>query len=263
MFLLFAILLCSMGCAPSGDTDILTTESNRETEDSIPSEITKADETPTQESDPSEIIGCAIEYIFYSIADLETYVYTGSRNAADYSHETNPNLYIFPERILSDRYLPLASRLGIDDSQFSVVRATWQHTEGLAVRFRYYLDHVYITFTKTEASSTKQYILSKNHALTENTITAYRADDIPYNGYVCRTIDNVDVIYRIKNGIKLTATLVIDGFVISVYGTDGITDEKRAEAYQDFMTSEKTAPFSALFSDDADTFAAAIAKLKE
>ena len=149
--LIIELLICLSSCSSSNLNEI------------IQSDIISLSIKTETEYDNHDIIDCSIEYFFYSIADMETFINTGSKNVNDYSKAPEIKLEDMPKRDLSKRYMSLVSGLEIDEKQFTKHNASFQFTIGGKVEYRYYLDNSFITIKETDAASLEDYMSESYH----------------------------------------------------------------------------------------------------
>ena len=266
VILLIAVLIvlplasCSTD-TPSLDPSENSTTNHREqtqdsTEDSKESNETSSrnPEEQTTQKQEDGYDACFIEYFFYSVADLHTYVTTGSQNLADYSA---PPEYAFedmlaPKVILACGYAPLTGLFDCDESLFDTVQASFSYSDSGKMRYRYYMDDTCVTvFPMEKRSLIDCYSDRRQETLTQKDFLDYTAESLATDkGHILRRVGDIEVIYYIKDGVTKEAHVMMgDAYVIvncAIYSDKNTV----AQEFADFMTDEKTAAFAKLFSSD-------------
>lgn len=253
------ILVSVSGCASSSTN---TTSEVPDTTSKSGDKISSSESTSEESIPDSPSQGSAIEYLFYSIADMEKYINSGSRNTADYSKPPSIPLEDFPEIALSNRYISLISILGIDEKLFSCHEASFQLTEGGKIKYCYYLDNVMIMIEEIDYSTPIEQYMEKFDEYKKNNLLDYQIPNhtsaTVQEGFVLRQSNSTKLVYKMQNGIKKSATILIERYAVTINGTWYSNQEKIVQDYQEFLTSEKTAGIAALFSDDPKTFETSI-----
>lgn len=267
LILLISVLLtlslagCLAELPSPDDSENGTTDHQEQTEDSIedakepnqaPSQ--NPEEQTTQKQEGDDLAACYIEYFFYSVADLHTYVTTGSDDLTDYSA---PPAYAFEDMlaskvILACGYTSLMELFEFDESLFDMVEASFSYSDSRKMCYRYYLDDVCVTvFPMKQRSLIDCYSEHRQETLTVQDLAAYSAESITaQRGHVLRRVGDIEVIYYIKDSVTKEAHVMMgDTYVIvncAIYSDKNTV----AQEFADFMTDEKTAAFAKLFSSD-------------
>jgi hypothetical protein len=206
---------------------------------------------------------CSIEYIFFSIEDMHTYLTTGSTDLRDYKIPPDTKLEdIFPaDKIRAMGYLPLTELFDIDGIEFDYCNASFQYEDG-ELAFRYYLDGMLILISpiKETNQQTLEYF-TKQYNIDSSKISSYSSDLNLDNGYILRHSENFDIIYTVENNIKKHATFVVDGFRVTINSVARSSASTMALDYQAFLSSPNSAPFAALFSNNEQVFQSATRKV--
>ena len=243
-------------------TEAESTSSKSEAETTMASHQTAPQETTIESSISIEDVPCAIEYLFGSIADMETFIYTRSKRQEDYTFRPLVPLEDIPAVDLSKKYLPLASLLEIDEDKFVYHEASFKRTEDGGIEFWYYLDDVYIRIEKTGFSSATDVVRSDLSYGYHQGFSEYDSTLTTANGYFVRAAGKADIVYKLQNGIKKTAIVVVDGFKVTILNTAYSSDNTVAEDYQNFLKSDKTQSIAAFFDNDQTRFQTAMEKLQ-
>lgn len=266
VILLIAVLIvlplasCSTD-TPSLDPSENSTTNHREqtqdsTEDSKESNETSSrnPEEQTTQKQEDGYDACYIEYFFYSVADLHTYVTTGSDDLTDYSA---PPAYAFEDMlaskvILACGYTSLMELFEFDESLFDMVEASFSYSDSRKMCYRYYLDDVCVTvFPMKQRSLIDCYSEHRQETLTVQDLAAYSAESITaQRGHVLRTVGDTEVIYYVKDGVTREAHVMMGNAYVIVNCAIYSDKNTVAQEFADFMTDEKTAAFAKLFSSD-------------
>ena len=234
-----------MGGSP-GTTDMATTAMQGESK-----------EAPNDAS-------CKIYPLFYSIEDLDRYVTTGSLNLEDYKYAPNGNFsgIYSPELLQSQPYSSIYRFFDFEEDIFDCVRVSISLEENDRYEYSYYLDDVWIIiqYVGTKATTLSTYAERRKISITADSSATLQSDTLVNNGYKTEKCGEFDVVYTMKDGEKRDASIVIDGFFILVLPCVEVSAyfDTEEQAYANFMTSPKYAAFSSLFSDDPQTFEAAV-----
>jgi len=248
ILLVIFLLTSAFGCASP------TTDNDNKTESTV--NTTGAPVTPNNEN-----VGCQVDYYFYSIKDLETYILTGSKNPADYSRDPSPGFSFLPSNGLLKNYIS-PSVLGIDENLFLSSAASFKFGDNGNIIYNFYLDGILIIIEETDVETTEQYLSRFYSEFTSDKLTAYQNNISLKNGYVKRQYNNIDLIYKMENNTRRIATFLIDGFSVSINSTFRSNANTMVQDYQAFLTSPKTATIAALFSDDPEVFQNIINNIK-
>ena len=267
VILLIAVLIVLPLASCSTDTPSLDPSENSTTnhreqtqdsaEDSKESNETSSrnpEEQTTQKQEGDDLAACYIEYFFYSVADLHTYVTTGSDDLTDYSA---PPAYAFEDMlaskvILACGYTSLMELFEFDESLFDMVEASFSYSDSRKMCYRYYLDDVCVTvFPMKQRSLIDCYSEHRQETLTVQDLAAYSAESITaQRGHVLRTVGDTEVIYYVKDGVTREAHVMMGNAYVIVNCAIYSDKNTVAQEFADFMTDEKTAAFAKLFSSD-------------
>lgn len=266
LFVTFMLIFVMVGCS-SADTQRLnnkqpTSDATFSTVESTAKEIVTSANIELSGNEEA----CRIEYIFYSIADLTTYVTTGSTDLKDYKYEPDSPLTQTPSPdILKScgEYIPISDYFTIDESLFNSVEASFVFMDNGGIRYAYAFDNLYITmhYVGNDPSETtlSHYTKRQGLSMSADSTAVFNPNAQIENGLSVRSYGSYDVVYTMENNLKRAAYVLIDGFYIMISNTAASDYFDTVEQdYTEFMTSPKYAPFAALFSDDQQTFETAV-----
>ncbi len=256
------LLLSLVGC--SENLSIANNKIGSEIHSNENDVTTAKTETPVQTTKRMDVQARPVYYRFYSVSDLDTYVKTGSTDPDDYLYTyVDPFEDMLPADFIRDMgYVSLESLLPFDESDFDHVEAYFRFVDS-AMEYHYLLDDVIITVTSltgsTNETTESYYKRHYNDSSSEDMTLNQNSTASLINKYEVRKCENYDVVYTMNHGVKEDAYILIDGFFIRITSTGLFAEESELEQrYSTFMTSPKYAAFSALFSDDQETFEAAV-----
>lgn len=215
----------------------------------------------------------AIECRFYSIEDLETYLFTGSTQAIDYA--ILPEFDAFPQindykthEYAKVGYVSLEKIYGISvDDVDSFDSVTFQLSTDFIV-YNYYFDTNCITVIYSPGcfkglSTADYYSAYSNYSLASYSPTRYAESSKVVDGYVLREYGEKEIVYTYRNGIPRIAGMLQGEYFLSITTASSSDVETARTEYLNFMTSDDFASISALFSTDLETFGAAINKTEK
>ena len=210
----------------------------------------------------------AIECRFYSVEDLETYLFTGSTRATNY--EILPEFDTFPQiddhktyEYAKAGYVSLEKAYGIcidDIDSFDSV--TFQLSRDFII-YKYYFDTNLITVIFSpvcfKGLSTSDYYSALSDYLSVSYSPIRYAESLNIvDGYVSRECGEKEIVYTYRNGIPRIAGILQDDYFISVTTASSSDVEEARTEYLHFMASKDFASVSALFSTDPETFGTAL-----
>lgn len=215
----------------------------------------------------------AIECRFYSIEDLETYLFTGSTQAMDYG--TLPEFDTFPQingykthEYAKAGYVSLEKTYGICvDDMDSFDSVTFQLSTDFIV-YNYYFDTNCITVIYSPGcfkglSTSDYYSAYSNYSLASYSPTQYIESSKVVDGYVLRKYGEKEIVYTYRNGIPRIAGMLQGEYFLSVTTASSSDVETARTEYSAFIASEDFSSISALFSTNSETFGAAINKIEK
>ncbi len=254
------------------DTNSLTGETPPPTEIVIPSPLQYAEKGDlSKEFVDSNGDAYEIEYEFYSLADVKTYL-SGSKSPDDY--EVPPKLVTmydtFPMRYFLDN-VPL-------DEIFANVNHSLDHPTRIYARpsftvFTYkYEDFACQAYRSDhfQGNTSSDYYTAKTEAY--ETLTPFGPENIGTfealsqtleqdgAGYVTRTVAGYEAVYEYKDHQLQSVTLIVDDCLVII--TRATNDEKdSAERFAAFMENEANAAVAPFFSTDEKEYTKALATL--
>ena len=200
-----------------------------------------------------QYIGVVIIPKFYTINDLETYIYTNSKNMDDYSIppvdiELSAGVYMQDSHRLKDWYIPIWDWLGLSDMKDIV--GTIEHITYLNqyTEFSTSMDNISVYFRRIN-STLREFIL-QNEKEDEINFGAYDENAGVTEGYLARDYEDTLVLYKItqeEGKLKKTISFAINDFYVSV------TLEDTEDEYPGVITD--------LFSGDDAKFEEAMANV--
>ena len=215
----------------------------------------------------------ANENAFYSIQDLETYLFTGSTKNSDYL--CVPQFDNFPRvddqktnEYIRVGYISLKEVFGVDiDKIESFNSVTFQIVSG-GVMFKYYFDKNCITTIYSpkhfeNISTTEYYSAYCNYLSKQYTLFNYAKSSSVVDGYVLRKTDKQEIIYTYRDGIPKIAGMVIGDYFVSVTTASSSNVDEALAEYTQFMNSNEFAAISAIFSPVSEVFDDAIKKAEK
>lgn len=264
-------LLVACGIRPSGDDSTITpdvTDQVSQTDDNNDSsnvlQIGAADKINNIFSHD------AIECRFYSIEDLETYLFTGSTQATDYS--ILPEFDTFPQindykthEYAKAGYVSLEKTYGICiDEMDSFDSVTFQLSTDFII-YNYYFDTNHITVIYSPGcfkglSTSDYYCAYSDYSLASYSPTRYVESSKVVDGYVLREYGEKEIVYTYRNGIPRIAGTLQGDYYLSVTTASSSDVETARTEYLAFMASEDFGSISALFSTDSEAFGVAVNK---
>lgn len=261
-----AVMILTLMLLSCSDTQNINTETS-----AMPT--TDVLKTPAQQTPViSEGSPCAMDFAFRSIADMHTYITTGSTDLAAYSDKPYVSFNYMEGILPSDAvrkmgYRPLSDFFDYDESKFEYTEALYFMTDEKWLVLAYTLDNctvvVYLPSNKVHGVTTALEYRNKYH---QSPYISYDAVDYEKissvnKGYVMRNVDGNQILYRIDEGMKKEASIYVDGYFINV--SHWLVEEGQTlnEVYDKFMTEGKYASFAALFSDDEQAAKSVISKL--
>lgn len=273
LFIIFVLIFTLVGCstAPAKTIGEATTEATTVNTADATTATNTADTTATVNTeDRNFMVSCAIQYGFYSVEDMHTYLTTGStdindyRYAPDYPLSQTPS----PEVFLSIGYMPISEILEIDESLFDEVYASFSFNDDGSVTYLYQFDKTKIlirpAFTNPGETISQYYARLNNITLT-NDSTATLNPDLSNSqtsssaaNYVIKKCCDYEVFYPLRNGIKKAALFLINGYQVTINFNSSSTDKTVIEDYNNFISAEKNAVFIPFFSDDQQVFETAV-----
>ena len=220
---------------------------------------------------PKSAQAVTVHYAFRTVRDLETYLFTGSENLADYSQPPTPD---FPFPTLTDRdhneftladefkkgYCSLETAFGIDADQISTFREAcfFRMDNGNGYRFTFENVTVNLTYApgycldRTVRDFFEDFYVGKVNLQTYTDFSALS------DGFTIRNAGNTNVIYETRNGITMSVMLIAENDLIGI-GCGSSDNKTQAETLQQqFLTSPEFAPFAELFSPDDAVFQARV-----
>lgn len=195
--------------------------------------------------------GEAIEYFFGSVADLELYLKTGSKNRDDY--DTPPS--ILPSSVEHYRkygYLAILRLLNVDEAKFDQISVSFMKLDDGNVQFRYRLDeHCIFVELATKQSLLEQFLYKKGKSFDKTAVfSANKQNPTTYEGYTLCEAEGTEYILWKNDGIKRGICMLVGDFYVQILPTRQASTEKRADCFESFMTDEKTATLAPFFKDD-------------
>lgn len=216
-------------------------------------------------------ISCWIEYIFYSIEDMHTYITTGSTDLEDYNHAPDMPLEDIHDaaKVRALGYLPLSKIMDVEGEMFDSHWVTFQIIDFSSVIYRYYFDDICVEITNTieteNQTALSVYSQLRNQSATDAVL--YSPDIKIQDGVVVRRHNETDVIYRYKDGVKASVGFIFGDYYVTLIQRKITNDSKcpdadaRMEAYQAFLSDSKMEPFVPFFSDDEQIFNAQVDRI--
>lgn len=263
----------------------------------MPNENTAESNTTVTESTSKSPISpddaCYVKYYFYSVRDLDTYVATGSTNPEDYkvtyitAHPPGsendqviplgPNLEGMPspEKIQEHGYASLFDFFTFNETDFDRIVVCFRCTEYGYTTYGFILDELSILMRPTKPffeeqsrydSTASLYAAKHDIPISNDSDPVLDPDHETGSTYQIRKYGEYDVVYKITDGIKEEAGIIVNGFYIEINiasSAFGASAEQRDAEYTEFITNPKYAPFAALFADDQETFEAAVMSMVE
>lgn len=215
----------------------------------------------------------AIECRFYSIEDLETYLFTGSTKAIDYG--ILPEFDTFPQindykthEYAKAGYVSLEKTYGISvDDIDSFDSVTFQISTDFII-YNYYFDTNCITVIYSPGcfkglSTSDYYSAYSNYSLAPYSPTRYVESSKVVDGYVLREYGEKEIVYIYRNGIPRIAGILKGEYFLSITTASSSDVEAARTEYLTFMASDDFAPISAFFSTDSENFGSAINKTEK
>ena len=210
-----------------------------------------------------------IQWTFYSLEDFETFLYTDSRNPADYSTTPYPNLSGIPgSDAFLNHYISPKVLFGDDPHLLDSLRYCGITLNGSEVTFGYYFGDFYIV------------LIYEPNALRGNTTVDYyreyhatrpaeryeffdnlQATKQHESGYIVRPVGGYDPIYKFENNILQNIRFVVDDYLVGIIRTYDFSPGDTVQNFQTFMTQASTAPVAPLFSEDDKAFESALSKI--
>ena len=249
ILVVLSLLICLLGC---GDTDVEPNEDMQATNSSL-------------SSIDNNVAACEIEYLFGSIADMETYINTGSTNIDDYQKQPSPSFDSFPSNKILSSYISIETLLGINEEQFSYSEASFQYTSDGKVTYKFYLDDILIVLAQTDADNIVQYLRASdtNMAMSNIIYPSYQEINTISNGYVLRQLEgDTSIVYNVRHGVKGIATFLIDNYAVTINGIFSSSQETISNDYQKFLTSSKTSVLAPYFAEDQQIVETALNNVK-
>ena len=206
---------------------------------------------------------CAVSPRFFTLADLDTYMTTGSTDTADYL-EAPTRLDLMPtlEEVAADGgYLSLGDLLGIGDDRVNCTEILIYRGDPFGMRIDYHFDHVSISVSHTHATDVSQQISNDVPAEDIVFVQDLSAPLPVENGYVSYVTNGVEIMYQIKDGAKIDVRFVYDGFCVIVRAARWYSDDVAAEV-QIFMQNDAFSDVHPLFANDNQQVSAAVATMK-
>ncbi len=263
ILMVVVLLLSVVGCSTNSPNKIGALGSNQMGGSSGTTEAaTTAMQSKSQEA-PDDT-SCRIYPMFYSIEDLDRYVTTGSLNLEDYKYapDTPLDKIFSPELLRSQRYSSIYRFFDFEEDIFDSVEVEVKQGEDGRFSYCYYLDDVciLIRYVGTKATTLSAYAEHQKISITADSSATLHPDTLVDNGYKTAKCGEFDIVYTMKDGAKRAVSIVIDGLYIAVRPCVEVSAyfDTEEQVYADFMTSPKYAAFSPLFSDDQETFEAAV-----
>lgn len=209
-----------------------------------------------------------IECRFYSIEDMETYLFTGSTQPSDYTNapefENIPKIdYYETYEYARTGYISLKDVYGIEvDKIVSFNSVTFQITTDCVI-FTYYFDNNCITVTYSPGcfvnmSTSDYYAAYCDYSSTPYSSQDYVESSNVIDGYVLRKVDGKEVMYTYKNGIPRLAGIMVGDYFLSVTTAASSDVNEAYDEYSQFINSEEFAPISSIFADDSAVLSNAV-----
>lgn len=219
------------------------------------------------ETDLPPLTGCAIEHMFYSVEDLNTYITTGSRNIEDYLFTPDTPLEDIPDAKMINTYYggyhSIYEYFTFEETSFDYVAASFTFTDSGNIIYKYYLDNVFITVRPAKSDNLLEcYKIEKNIALTKDEVSIYTKNTVYSDGHVLRENVDCSVMYYVINGVKKEAGFLVGDSFVTINGTWRSDKASLPNDYNAFMANIDTIAFSSFFSDDDHVFSMAISKLQ-
>ena len=207
---------------------------------------------------------CRVSPRFSFLADLDTYMTTGSTDVADYLQApTRLDLMPTLEEISADGgHLSFGNLFGIGDDRVSCSEILIYRGDPFGMRIDYHFDHVSISIAHTRAASMSQQMNSGSEAPIDIVSVQDLSAPLPIeNGYVSYITSGIEVIYQIKDGVKIDVRFVYDGFCVIVRAARWYSDDVAAELLI-FMQHSAFSNIHPLFANDNQQVSAAVATMK-
>ena len=223
-----------------------------------------------------------IQYFFSTVADLETYLNTGSTNLSDYSQPPQPfinsssitNLDGRSEKhyeYIREGYLSLKDIFGIDVDKmdsFKEVSYDIMLNGAKSVEFTYYLGNSFVKVTYSpdyfSKSSTSEYCRAFSSVMSQDyNISDYSIAKFPESGYVSRKYDNCEVVYSMAQGIPRMARIMVGDYLITINSVYYSSDEDVVQDYQGFIASEEMTRLAELFSSNDEVFGKSVVNIRD
>ena len=215
----------------------------------------------------------AVECLFYSVEDLETYLYTGSVQSSDYTN--SPEFENFPqidgyktnEYALSG-YVSLETVFGLNlDEMDEFESVSFQITSDCVV-FNYHFKHNYITVTYSpgcfsDMTTTEYYAAYCDYASIAYSSQNFSVSENIDTGYVLRRTGEKEVVYTYRNGIPRMAGIMMGNYFISVTTASSSDAAEAYQQYTAFMNSDTFGSVASIFSTDSTKFESSITKVEQ
>ena len=150
----------------------------------------------------------------------------------------------------------------IDESLFEYSEIWIYRGDPFGLCIDYHFDKTIISISNTSMTSTSQF--TNYGATTAKNITLIQDLSAPLpveNGYVSYVTNGVEVIYQIRDGVKIDVRFVYDGFCVIVRAARWYSDDVAAEV-QIFMQNDAFSDVHPLFANDNQQVSAAVATMK-
>ena len=208
--------------------------------------------------------GCSVAYFFGCVADLETYINTGSLDPADYTvpleEYNNLDALPSPEAFKARGYVPLSAWFHVDESLYEDIEVAIEWSPDGNLYYNYKFDQVAIGIIPTHANTITEYMVDKNRINSAEMMPSFYTDPNIMNGYVLRESHGLEIAYQIQNGLYIMASFVKNGHTVEIVyisNNDPVTQQQ----YDSFMGNDAYDCMSALFSDDEQVFTAQIDRI--
>ena len=159
-------------------------------------------------------------------------------------------------------YLPLDKLFDIDESLFEYSEIWIYRGDPFGLRIDYHFDKTIISISNTSMNNTSQ-LMNYGSATTKDIIFIQDLSaPLPIeNGYVSYVTNGVEMMYQIRDGVKIDVRFVYDGFCVIVRAVRGLSDDLAAEANA-FMQNTAFSDVHPLFANDNQQVFAAVATMK-
>ncbi len=218
-----------------------------------------------------------MEFLFWDIDDFKTYMATGSTNQGDYAGRTSPPASTFvPVEYIEHAYVPLDAIFDINDSTFdtlSQVSFAYNPARPGAARFTYYFESYSISveyypneLKNTDAAGVAvtpgSVHYSQYYAERQSEFTGWDAVERSESMMFSRGSGKYSAAYfKEESGNVYRVDCVVGNYFISVQNNYVVPENELEAAYTHFRTSDETAYFAALFSEDDAVFRAAVDRI--